>query len=206
MMPGRVEAEGKWSEIELSGTGESRKSLKSGLQLRPTHLSEEVAMFLEAVDLDDVTLVAHSWSAPVALSCGLLCPELVKRIVLISPFSCSNFTMTSKVRSEFEKLKTAAEVRDIQSKDLFRSLENVPDLMWDEMPIQLVDSSLYSQLSQIKLPVLVLHADNDHIFAKQDAQKLADQFPFGEFIECKKSGHFIQLDRPEFVLEKILKD
>lgn len=53
------------------------------------------------------------------------------------------------------------------------------------------------RLSQIKVPTLVIHGDEDHILPAVNGRMVAKQIPNAEFVRIPHAGHMILTDQPE---------
>lgn len=81
------------------------------------------------------------------------------------------------------------------SRLMFRQLVNVP-------AEQLTESR--ENLRRIAAPTLILWADNDPLFPPRVAEKLQRDIPHAELKIVKESGHFLQEEQPQQVIEHLL--
>ncbi|MFA7253188.1 MAG: alpha/beta hydrolase [Patescibacteria group bacterium] len=61
------------------------------------------------------------------------------------------------------------------------------------------------EVEKIKVPVIVLGADylGEYTACQNGHKELANRSPFGECVLVKDTNHYIQIDQPEIVIEKI---
>ncbi len=62
----------------------------------------------------------------------------------------------------------------------------------------------YQRLSNINVPTLVLHGENDQLIPCENAQIIADQIPNAEYVKIKNSSHIYMTDQTEKSAEIIL--
>lgn len=198
---------GNVANIELPGVGESAKSVQDKQSLRPAVLAELVLEFLKISDLDSVYLVAHTWSTPIALSCVLSRPELFSKLILINPFAPKDFLPSERHKKFFETLKNSAQNNEaldgLNDTSLRESLSRVSPWVWTEMLSQISDSLLYSKASQVKIPVSVIHGENDIFFSAEDSKTFAGKFSEGRFELVSQTGHFLPVDSPKIIRSEI---
>ncbi len=52
-------------------------------------------------------------------------------------------------------------------------------------------------LSQIRVPTLVIAAEQDFFFSIEKVRRVADQIPQAQFLSIDKAGHLPNMEKPE---------
>jgi pimeloyl-ACP methyl ester carboxylesterase len=65
-------------------------------------------------------------------------------------------------------------------------------------------TQITSLLPQLKVPTLVLWGEHDQFQVAKYGERLASDIPGAKFVSVKGAGHFVMVDRPEEVSERIL--
>ena len=63
--------------------------------------------------------------------------------------------------------------------------------------------SSYGRLPRLRLPVLVIHGDQDHVVPPENGRVVARRIPGAAFILVPQAGHILATDQPELLLEMI---
>ena len=61
--------------------------------------------------------------------------------------------------------------------------------------------SSYSRLPRLRLPVWVIHGDQDHVLPPENGRIVARRIPGAEFVLVPQAGHILATDQPELTLE-----
>ncbi|MEX0427699.1 alpha/beta fold hydrolase [Nocardioides sp. DS6] len=204
------------------GHGRSDKPLTS---YSLAEMAGDVADLIDALDLNDVTLVAHSLGAAVALTLVLKQPSTVSRLVLLGPVAPARGRRTDveagqnfPVERETERLTSTWVDRQLENQSPGRfyaraSAETARWLAWKslEMPVH-VAARYYAQpridfrdqLADLTLPCLVGWGSLDQVcdpsWASWFADNLGANWRVREFPGC---GHGLMVDAPDLIADAI---
>lgn len=170
--------------LDLPGFGVSSKHGVSG---RMTGFAEAVRGFAEALDLASITYVGVSMGGQIGLTLALEAPEIVERLVLVSPAGIETFT-----DPQAEALRQTMTPQAVASADSSAIRQNTavnfatwsPDYAWlieqrhalaernDFMAYAranaaavagMVDEPVYDRLGEVEQPTLVLYGAGDRL-------------------------------------------
>lgn len=168
-------------------------------------LADDVAAVLDALAIERAVLVGHSMGGIVAMTTALRHPGRVAGLVLIGTASqCSE-----KVADWYERIALAGErhgadglARAIYGDQTRRSIEG------DAQAIAHVTRTLKSlhvdpltpMLGRIDCPVLLVVGEKDPM-GPRASSIIAAQLPNAELVELPDCGHWVQVERPDALLE-----
>ena len=160
----------------------------------PDDFAADVDAFMDAVGIEEATLVGASTGALFAQRAVLSYPRRVGRLVLIGAQTPANeavFGFLDTVVSE--SLKLPARVW----RDYF------------EQAVLSIDHDYVLSLREIDMPTLVLWGEQDPLFPREEQERLAAAISGATFRVYPETGHAVHWDRPEWVvrdLEAFMKD
>jgi pimeloyl-ACP methyl ester carboxylesterase len=200
--------------------------------LTPYGIAATIASFLDALDLDDVTLVGNDSGGAMSQVLVTRHPERIGRLVLTNGDTHENFPP-----SLFKALPPLAKLPGgmkcivdplrigVFARMAFRPLVKTPiqaDLItsWLEPSINDLDirrdarkvtvgmNKRYTleaaeKLSEFKAPALLAWAPEDRIFPLKYAQRLAAETPDARIVEIPDSRAFVPLDQPQRLADEI---
>jgi pimeloyl-ACP methyl ester carboxylesterase len=187
----------------------------------------DVGAFMEAVGIEEATLVCSSSAGLIAQRVALDDPHRVSRLMLIgSPTTLVN---NEAVREAGKEMLAGLEdpispefVREFQEstthhpvpKEFFSTLVSeslkVPARVWREYfegVMLTVDDT--SRLGEIKAPTLILWGEQDAFLEREDQERRAAAIPEARLKVYPDTGHVVHWERPEWVvrdLEAFMKD
>ena len=206
--------------VDLPGFGRSAKgaAVPRGVWGR----TEWLRALLDALRLDQVTLVGASMGGQTALAFASRYPGRVRNMVLIAPFarepdpypSRSAWTWPLVIwlfeRSMFSRQWLAWRQRGQMAHphrlprgridDLFRQTQT-PEFLegirhgYIQPPVD----DLRAQLADVRAPVLVLWGAGDRTLSVELSREIAARVPRGRIRVIASAGHSVQLDQPELV-------
>lgn len=186
--------------VDLPGYG---KSGKGDYQANMTFNADQVAAFCEALQLKKVMVVGHSMGGQIALHLALRRPNLVEKLVLVSPAGFETFTDVQKTtlknftKAEGIRAATEAQIRQNFSANFYRLPDDVQFMVDDRLNIRnstdfdqychvvaqnvygMLDEPVFARLPDIAAPVLCLYGKNDalipnkYLHADLDTEKVA---------------------------------
>jgi pimeloyl-ACP methyl ester carboxylesterase len=185
-------------------------------------MAEDAMAVLDAANIAEPTvLMGVSMGGMIAQELALRHPERFRAMVLIST-TCGalyrgpwpNFHRLPQLQ---RFLETNNEARD-RSFIRFFYAEETPRARIDEdilsranlhPPWRSVLSQLcgilcwssYGWLPRLRLPVLVIHGDQDHVLPTENGRIIARRIPEAEFVLVPQAGHILATDQPELTLE-----
>jgi len=200
--------EGKVLRYDLKGQG------KSPLPTERYANHEDLIALLRELNLEGATLVGLSAGAQVALDVALDAPELVNRLVLVSP-SLDRFTpkvmppyladlvkaLRAKNFDEANEILLASSLFAVpdEHKELVRAMAEKNATIW-EIPYSLVKMAspvAVKRLEHVKPPTLVLVGNKDMEAVHEIAALLETQIPTVSRINIPNGGHLLNLTSPD---------
>ncbi|WP_084449008.1 alpha/beta fold hydrolase [Picosynechococcus sp. PCC 7117] len=208
--------------FDLPGCGRSQADENETLHhTRLESYAQDILDICEALDLEEVQLVAHSVSSMTATLVALKHPNLITRLVFIS--ASPRYIHDQDYVGSFDQA-TADEILAEMSQNYFQwvrkyapSIMNTPKqpLLSAEfsktllrlrpdyafLTFSLILKSDYRrEVSQLKLPTLILQAENDPFVAKAVSEYLHQAIRSSQLHWIDAKGHFPQLSNPQAVI------
>lgn len=208
-------------------------------QVGITNYSKLLSQFLLELDASYVHVVGHSMGGQIAMRLAIDEPDLVESVTLLAPAGLEQFNESDRewfntwvTKSFYLNLSDAAVKRSFDINFYGGQLPEDAQFMLDERLALKADSiqysryidyvlksinsmliePVYSELSMIKVPTLVLYGENDQLIPNQilhknlkveDVLKISNYISGSDAFMIDKAGHFIQWDRPQEVASKI---
>ncbi|BAW97004.1 hydrolase, alpha/beta fold family [[Synechococcus] sp. NIES-970] len=211
--------------FDLPGCGGSKINESERLHhAKLENYAQDILSICDALDLEEIQLIAHSVSSMTATLVALKHPNLISRLVFIS--ACARYIQDQDYDGSFEQLaadrilNAMAENYSLWVRQYAPSIINTPNqpLLSEEFSRTLlrlrpdyafltfsmiIQSDYRREVSQLKVPTLILQAYQDP-FVSEAASEYLHQVIRGsqlQWIEAK--GHFPQLSNPKAVIEAI---
>ena len=186
----------------------------------------DVDAFMDAVGVDEATLVGHSTGALFAQRVALSYPHRVSRLVLVGAQTPAN-EMILGLREEVRALNDPVPpefVREFQESTIYRPVPEqfldtvvseslkLPARVWRdymEGAVLSIDQDYVIRLREINVPTLILWGEQDALFPRDEQERLAAAIPNAILQVYPESGHVVHWEWPErFVrdLEAFMKD
>ena len=186
----------------------------------------DVDAFMDAVGVDEATLVGHSTGALFAQRVALSYPHRVSRLVLVGAQTPAN-EMILGLREEVRALNDPVPpefVREFQESTIYRPVPEqfldtvvseslkLPARVWRdymEGAVLSIDQDYVVRLREINVPTLILWGEQDALFPRDEQERLAAAIPNAILKVYPESGHVVHWEWPErFVrdLEAFMKD
>jgi pimeloyl-ACP methyl ester carboxylesterase len=209
--------------ILLDNRGVGRSSAPGGLYSIGLMAEDAMAVLNAAGVTEPAYLMGVSMGGMIAQEMALRYPERFRALVLLST-SCGvlyrgrwpNFRRAPRLR---RWLETGGEARDRSLVRFFYADETPRERIEEDIHaranfhprLRSVLSQLcgilcwtsYGRLPCLRLPVLVIHGDEDHVLPPENGRVVARRIPGAEFVLVPQAGHILATDQPEFLLETI---
>jgi pimeloyl-ACP methyl ester carboxylesterase len=212
--------------------GSQPMAMKPDADLSPYGIAATIASFLEAMDLEDVTIVGNDSGGAMSQVLVTRHPERIGRLVLTNCDTHENFPPGPfKALVPFAKLPggmaalgvpfrigpvARAAFKPFTKKpippELIRSwMEpglNDPGVKRDLKKVTVGMNKRYTleaaeKLSKSDLPVLLTWAPGDKIFPLKYAERLAGEVPNARIVEIPDAATFVPFDQPQRVADEI---
>lgn len=177
--------------------------------------AEDMAAFLGAMDMKEVTVVGWSFGGIVAMELAKLSPR-VKKMVLLSSVGPEGIAFPALITGGDKPLLNRKESK----RDRIRAMLG-RDLFDGELPqdyLHLIEEALlqrngpdayramrrYSLTNPRNIPVLIIHGADDRVVSVDEALALKGLYPDCELV-ILEGGHFLLYNQGERVAREILK-
>jgi non-heme chloroperoxidase len=192
----------------------------------PNDFAADVDAFMDAVSIEEATLVGASTGALFAQRVALSYPHRVSRLVMIAPQTPANEAL-SGLMEEVRALEDPVPpefVKEFQESTIYHPVPQefldsvvseslkLPARVWRDYLEQVglsIDHDYVLELREIKAPTLILRGEQDALFPREEHERLAAAIPGATLKAYPKSGHAVHWERPEEVvrdLEAFMKD
>jgi non-heme chloroperoxidase len=192
----------------------------------PKDFAADVDAFMDAVGIEEATLVGASTGALFAQRVALSYPRRVSRLVLVGPQTPANEAI-SGLREEVQALEDPVPpefVREFQESTIYQPVPQefldtvvseslkLPPRVWRdylEQAVLSIDHDYVLPLREIDVPTLILWGEQDPLFPREEQERLAAAIPGATLKVYRETGHAVHWDRPEWVvrdLEEFMKD
>ena len=185
----------------------------------------DVGAFMDAVGVEDATLVAHSTGAVTAQRVRVIYPRRVSRLVMISAQSVNEAVLALRevVRTlddpvppefvqEFQESTIYVPVpREFLTTVVSESVK-LPARVWRDVmegTVLSLGPDHEAQLREINVPTLIMCGKQDALFPREEHERLAAAIPNATLEVYPETGHDVHWERPEQVvrdLEGFMKD
>ncbi|HSK62757.1 MAG TPA: alpha/beta hydrolase, partial [Pyrinomonadaceae bacterium] len=172
----------------------------------------DVIAFMDAMKIEEATIVGHSMGSFVAQRVAVEAPERVKRLVLVATATTVHTNdLARQLQREVNALTDPVPqkfVHDFQVSTAFQPLSNqffhtvlqesmkLPAHVWREVMAEMMSPEAGVQLKKIKTPTLILWGDKD-FFPRSEQDSLVSALPKATLKVYKETGHALHWERPE---------
>jgi non-heme chloroperoxidase len=192
----------------------------------PEDFAADVDAFMDAVGVEEATLVGASTGALFAQRVALSYPRRVSRLVLVGAQTPANEAVMG-LREEVRALEDPVPpefVREFQESTIYQPVPQefldtvvseslkLPARVWRDYMEQAalsIDHDYVLPLREIGAPTLILWGEQDPLFPREEQERLAAAIPGATLKVYPETGHAVHWDRPEWVvrdLEEFMKD
>jgi pimeloyl-ACP methyl ester carboxylesterase len=212
--------------------GAQQVAMKPDADLSPYGIAAIVASFLEALDLEDVTIVGNDSGGAMSQVLVTRHPERIGRLVLTNCDTHSNFPpgpfkampplaklpggmvvlaapfrIGAVARAAFKPFSKKPIPAELVASWMQPGLHD-PEVKRDVKKVTVGMNKRYTleaaeKLRDSELPVLLTWAPGDRVFPIKYAQRLAGEIPNARLVEIPDSATFVPLDQPERLAKEI---
>ena len=201
--------------VDQRGFGDSDRP-ESGYAI--PDLAGDVVAFLDALEIDRVTLVGHSFGSFVARQVAIAEPGRVARLVLIGTGFTESNPVIRDLPAAMRDLPDPVPVefvRDFQASTAYRPIPaefferivaeslKLPARLWRELIDRLLEYDDAGQLSRIAAPTLLLWGDQDALFSRTEQDRFLAACPGARLLVYEGTGHCPNWEQPERVASDI---
>jgi non-heme chloroperoxidase len=195
----------------------------------PEDFAADVDAFMDAVGIDEATVVGASTGALFAQRVALSYPHRVDRLVLVGAQTPAN-EANEAVMGLQEEVRALEDpvppefVRAFQESTTYQPVPQefldtvvseslkLPARVWRdylEGAVLSIDQDYVLALREIDVPTLILWGEQDPLFPREEQEQLAAAIPGATLKVYPETGHAVHWDRPEWVvrdLEEFMKE
>jgi pimeloyl-ACP methyl ester carboxylesterase len=182
---------------------------------------EQLFLFLDALELDNVILVGNSYGATLAVQATLENPERVDGLILVDaavyvqeemPAWVLNSSQMQRIGPLFARQLGQSEAfieqtyfnpekideERMRLTTIQTQITNWDVAYWEYLKVWGADTPDYiSMLPEIQQPSLVISGDNDYVVPLADSERLNTELPNAELVVLTNCGHVPQEECPE---------
>jgi non-heme chloroperoxidase len=192
----------------------------------PDDFAADVDAFMDALGIEEATVVGASTGALFAQRVALSYPRRVSRLVLVGAQTPANEAIMG-LREEVRALEDPVPpefVREFQESTIYQPVPQaffdtvvseslkLPARVWRDYMEQAalsIDYDYVLPLREIDVPTLILWGKQDPLFPREEQERLAAAISGAILKVYPETGHAVHWDRPEWVvrdLEEFMKD
>jgi non-heme chloroperoxidase len=186
----------------------------------PNDFAADVDAFMDAVGIDEATLVGASTAALFAQRVALSYPRRVSRLVMISAQTPAHEVLAG-FREEVRALEDPVPpefVREFQESTIYHPVPQefldtaiseslkLPARVWRdymEEAVLSIDHDYVVELREINVPTLILWGAQDALFPREEQERLAEAIANATLKVYPESGHAMHWERPEQVVRDL---
>jgi non-heme chloroperoxidase len=186
----------------------------------PQDFAADVNAFMEAVGLEEATMVGASTGALFAQRAALSYPRRVGRLVLIGAQTPANeavMGLVDEVRALGDPVSPEF-VRGFQESTIYQPVPQeflntvvseslkLPARVWRdylEGAVLSIDHDYVFTLREVDVPTLILWGEQDPLFPLEEQERLAAAIPGATLKVYPETGHAVHWDRPEWVVRDL---
>jgi pimeloyl-ACP methyl ester carboxylesterase len=212
--------------------GSQPMAMNPDADLSPYGIAAIIASFLEALDLEDVTIVGNDSGGAMSQVLVTRHPERIGRLVLTNCDTHENFPPgpfkamppIAKIPGGMSFLAAPFRIPALARAAFrpFAKREIPPDLVRSWMEPGLNDPGVKRDLKKVtigmnkrytleaaeklrtqELPILLAWAPKDRVFPLKFAERLAGEVPNAKIVEIPDAATFVPLDQPQRVADEI---
>jgi len=186
----------------------------------PDDFAADVDAFMDAVGIDQATVVGASTGALFAQRVALSYPHRVSRLVLLAAQTPANEAV-SGLQEAVRMLEDPVPpefVREFQVSTIYHPVPQefmeqaiseslkLPARVWRdymEQAVLSIDQEYVIGLREINVPTLIVWGEQDALFPRADQERLAAAIPNATLKIYPETGHAVHWERPEWVVRDL---
>jgi non-heme chloroperoxidase len=188
----------------------------------PDDFAADIDAFMEALGIEEATVVGASTGALFAQRVALSYPHRVRRLVLVAAQTPAHeLEALSGLREEVRALEDPVPpefVREFQKSTIYHPVPQefletaiseslkLPAHVWRdylEQAVLSIDHDYVLELREINLPTLILWGEQDALFPREEQERIAAAIPGATLKVYPESGHAAHWERPEEVVRDL---
>ena len=186
----------------------------------PQDFAADVGAFIDAVGIEEATVVGASTGALFAQRVALSYPYRVSRLLLIGAQTSANEDVAGLVEEvraledpvppEFVRGFQESTIHQPVPQEFFDEVVSeslkLPARVWRdylEQAVLSIDQDYVLELREIEAPTLMLWGEQDPLFPREDQERLAGAIPKATLKVYPDTGHAVHWDRPEWVVRDL---
>jgi non-heme chloroperoxidase len=188
----------------------------------PDDFAADVDAFMEALGIEEATVVGASTGALFAQRVALSYPHRVRRLVLVAAQTpVHELEALSGLREEVRALEDPVPpefVREFQKSTIYHPVPQefleaaiseslkLPARVWRdylEQAVLSIDHDYVLELREIEAPTLILWGEQDALFPREEQERIAAAIPGATLKVYPESGHAAHWERPEEVVRDL---
>ena len=205
--------------IDLKGFGKSRSTEAFTID----SMADDLVAFIHAVAAGPCLLAGLSMGGYVALSVAIRHAEVLRGLVMVSSKSQADTPQGKEGRQKMVELaeqqgsKAVADqmlprvLGDLTLRDRPELVQELRNIMEQCSPRTIANATLAMRdrvdrtgdLPSLRMPVLVVLGENDHLIPLADGQQMARTCRRGAFISIPNTGHMAPMEDPTLVNKAI---
>jgi pimeloyl-ACP methyl ester carboxylesterase len=182
---------------------------------------DQLFLFLDALEVDKVTLVGNSYGGTLAIQAALAQPERVEALILVDaavyveeemPAWLLNLPQVRRLGPIFARQLGQSETfirqtylnPDLISEErmalttIQSQVENWDTVYWEYLRVWGVDTpDFITRIPEIQQPALIISGDSDAVVPITDSERLDSELPNSELIILPSCGHVPQEECPQ---------
>lgn len=180
----------------------------------PRDFADDVAAFMDALELPRAVIVGHSMGSYVAQCFAMNYPERTQKLVLVGSFTTlqgnsgvQEFwdTGISKLEDpidpnfalEFQKSTLAQPIPAGYLETVVRESMKLPARVWRAAFQDLMQANLFNELDKIIAPALIIWGDQDTYFLREEQDALAARIADAKLVVYNGAGHALHWEEPQ---------
>jgi non-heme chloroperoxidase len=186
----------------------------------PEDFAADIDAFMDALNLEEATVVGASTGALFAQRAALSYPRRISRLVMIGAQTPANEAVMGLVE-EMRALEDPVPpefVRGFQESTIYQPVPQefldtvvseslkLPARVWRdylEQSVLSIDREYLIELHEIDVPTLILWGEQDPLFPREEQERLAAAIPGASLKVYPDTGHAVHWDRPEWVVRDL---
>lgn len=196
---------------------------KSSRPLIQSHVSMKIFAndfidLLNSLDLEPLYVVGHSTGGLIAALMMAQNPKMFRGGFLLDPVGARGIHFDDSMNRAFTAMKNdrsllaailGSTIYGLDSRDSFFNHVLLNDAQVavanvGALVLKALDGlDVSKEILQIQASATVAHGEKDVLLPKQDSEELASLLPNGRFIELEGCGHCANVEKPEYLVDKI---
>lgn len=221
--------------IDLPGYGKSSAGVHPGSMI---FYADVISKLIKKLNLQNVCLVGHSMGGHISIATALSSPQMIDRLILLAPAGFETFTddetawIKKNNSAELLTMLSEKQIRYNFEINFFIMPDDLEPMITDRIKMKswknhkdycrivsnslngLLDYPIFSRLSEISQPTLVLFGKNDRLIPNSvlhksiTPEKIASEgsklIPNSTLTLIDECGHFLQFEKPDNVAKEII--